>query len=492
MPDAHGDRIVSNVSSRIVDSPSRSVSGALAARYRSLSIGMVALIMLVAFEYLAVATAMPRVAGELGGLSLYGLAFSGPLATSVVAIVLGGRWCDVKGPVVPLWTGVLAFAGGLVLAGSALSMEMLIAGRALQGFGGGLVSVSIYVVVARVYPPALHPQVFSLLAAAWVIPSMIGPTITGFVVGGPGWRWVFFGIPLLAVPASVLLWRGLAGQGRPGDAPAPDAPGAPPAPDASGRPAEASLVARVSWALVAACGAAAMQYGGGLTGWGGTALLAAGALVLAVTLPRLLPKGTLRAARGLPSVIAMRGLTAGAFFAAEVLVPLMLTQERGLGPAQAGAALTGSALTWSLGSWIRGRRPGRRVLVLRLGAAMIGAGVAVTALSVVQAVPLAVCFAAWAVAGLGMGLVYPTLSVLTLELSRPGEQGVNSSALQIGESICTVVSIAVTGALFAALGGSGGAYPLCFAVAVALAVAGVVIGGRSEHARATGTMEGEA
>jgi MFS family permease len=132
------------------------------------------------------------------------------------------------------------------------------------------------------------------------------------------------------------------------------------------------------------------------------------------------------------------------------------------------------------------------VLVLRLGAALIGAGVAVTALSVVEAVPLAVCFVAWAAAGLGMGLVYPTLSVLTLELSRPGEQGVNSSALQIGESIFTVVSIAVTGALFAALGESRAAFPLCFAVAVVIAAAGAAIGGRTEHARATGTMEGEA
>ncbi|HEY9522924.1 MAG TPA: MFS transporter [Thermopolyspora sp.] len=454
--------------------------GAFAARYRALSVAMVALIILIAFEYLAVATAMPVVARELHGLALYGLAFSGPLATGVVATVLGGRWSDVKGPVAPLWTGLAAFTAGLLIAGAAWSMDVLIAGRALQGFGGGLFSVSIYVLVARMYPATLHPRVFSLLAAAWVVPSMIGPPITGVLVDGPGWRWVFFGIPLFAVPAAILLWRGLLGQDMAEEERT----------DPGGEPR--SLVARVSWALVAAAGAAALQYGGGLTGWGGPALLAAGVALLAVALPRLLPKGTLRAARGLPTVVALRGLAAGAFFATEVFVPLMLVQERGLSPTQAGVALTGGALTWSLGSWIRGRRPGHRVLTLRLGTALIAAGVAVMALTVIHAVPVLVGFAAWAVSGLGIGLVYPTLSVLILKLSRPGEQGVNSSALQIGESIFSVVTIAVTGAMFVALGSSSVAYPLCLAVMVVIALTGTAIAGRFEQAPATGTMGGEA
>jgi MFS family permease len=85
-----------------------------------------------------------------------------------------------------------------------------------------------------------------------------------------------------------------------------------------------------------------------------------------------------------------------------------------------------------------------------------------------------VAYPAWIVAGLGMGLVYPTLSVLTLELSAPGEQGVNSSALQVGEMVFTVVAIASTGALFLTIG-----YGAAFVAAVLLALTGLHITPRS-------------
>ncbi|WP_218671362.1 hypothetical protein [Microbispora sp. GKU 823] len=121
----------------------------------------------------------------------------------------------------------------------------------------------------------------------------------------------------------------------------------------------------------------------------------AGLAVLALTLPRLLPKGTLRAARGLPTVVALRGLGAGSFFAAEVFVPLMLVQERGLNAAEAGLALTGGSLAWSLGSWIQGRRPHARALTIRLGATLIAAGICVTAFAVIPSAPVLVVFAGW-------------------------------------------------------------------------------------------------
>ncbi|GAA3678840.1 hypothetical protein GCM10022224_048770 [Nonomuraea antimicrobica] len=93
--------------------------------------GLVAMVSLVAFEYMAVAIAMPVVAGELGGPPLYGLAFSSAMAAGVVGTVLGGRWADVRGPRAPLWAGVAGFAAGLTVAGLAPSMEVLIAGRFL-------------------------------------------------------------------------------------------------------------------------------------------------------------------------------------------------------------------------------------------------------------------------------------------------------------------------------------------------------------------------
>jgi hypothetical protein len=72
----------------------------------------------------------------------------------------------------------------------------------------------------------------------------------------------------------------------------------------------------------------------------------------------------------------------------------------------------------------------------------------------------------WASAGLGMGLAYPTLSVLTLELSAPSEQGANSSALQIADALFAAVVLAVSGALFAALVDAG---PIAYLAGTAVA-----------------------
>ncbi|TMR11108.1 MFS transporter [Nonomuraea turkmeniaca] len=419
--------------------------------------GLVAMVSLVAFEYMAVAIAMPVVAKELGGLELYGLAFSGAMAASVIGTVLGGRWADVRGPQAPLWTGAVGFAVGLTVAGLAPSMEVLIAGRFLQGFGGALVSVALYVVVARVYPESLHPRIFSLFATAWVVPSMVGPAIVGVVTDTLGWRWVFLLVPILTVLSGLVLLRGLAGQ---------------PVSGGQGEPAP-GLMGKVAWAAVTAVGAGLMQYGSSGDRF---PLLIAGMVVLAVALPRLLPRGTLRAARGLPAVVGLRGLSAGSFFAAEVMVSLMLVDHRGLPTWASGLALMGGSLTWSFASWVQGREFFSKKTNLRLGSAMMALGILIMGTVAFTTVPVALAYPSWIITGFGIGLVYPTLSVLTLELSAPGEQGKNSSALQVGESVFSVVAVAVTAALFAP---TESGYWTVFAATLVMALAGLAIAGRS-------------
>ena len=109
---------------------------------------------------------------------------------------------------------------------------------------------------------------------------------------------------------------------------------------------------------------------------------------------------------------------------------------------------------------------------------LVATGLALMGLTVFAAVPVAGAFLGEIVLGLGMGIVYPTLSVLVLELSRPGEEGENSASLGVGESVYTVVAVAVTGAILAALGAAVFTYVLCFALTALMAATGALVAGR--------------
>jgi MFS family permease len=374
-------------------------------------------------------------------------------------MVVSGIWSDARGPAWPMRVGVALFVTALLLAGLAPSMTVFTAGRALQGLGAGLLSVALYVVVGRLVPPAQRPRLFAAFAAAWVLPAVVGPPLAGLLVATVGWRWVFLLAAVLAVPASLLVepaLRGLRTRAAPG-------------------------VSRLPWAVGAALGAVGLQEAGQLPAVPALLVAAVSALVVAVSVVRLLPAGTLAARAGLPAVIALRGLASAAFVAGEAFLPLLLSRERGLAPALAGLILTVAALTWATGSWVQGRdtAPARATL-LRTGTAAIALGVLGAASLLAPAVPLAVGIAGWALAGLGMGLTYPTLSVLTLELSAPSEQGTNSSALQIADALFAAVVLALSGALFAALVDAGPvAYLAGFAVAAAPAALAVLVAGRA-------------
>ncbi len=413
----------------------------LSPRYRATTIGMVALVALHAFEALAVAAAMPTVAEALDGLRLYALAFGGTLATSVIGMTLAGRWADRHGPARPLWYGLGCFVLGLLLAGFAMRMGMLVAGRLLQGLGAGAISVSLYVMVGRSYPEHLRPKVFAAFSAGWVVPSMIGPALSGLIVQHLGWRWVFLAVPLLAVPAALLLRPALARR-QPSDAGNSD----------DGR--------------------------GNVVRWASGASLAA----LLFCVHRLLPAGTLLLRRGLPSVIALRGIAAAAFFACEAYLPLLLQRERGLSPSWAGAVLSLGALGWFAGSWLQGhqQRGWSRQQLLRVGTPLMTIGIAATLAVLFNAVPLPVALVGWAMTGFGMGMIYASLSVLTLSLSAPHEQGANTSALQLSEALSVTTALAVSGALFALFVETAPhtGYFLCLAITFGLALLATVIARR--------------
>lgn len=460
----------------------RNPPGVLDAPFAAASIGMLALISILAFEQLAVATVMPGVAAALNGSGLYAAAFGAAVAAGIAGMVAAGHWCDRAGPTAPLTAGAVAFALGLVLAGVAPDMTLLVLGRALQGGGGGLMSVALYVVVGRHYPSTLHPRIFAAFAGAWVLPAIVGPALAGLIARHLGWRWVFLAAALLTVPALLLLQRGLA-RLSPGGPPSKATSAAP------ATPARREIVAAIATAI-----SAALLYAGGQALDLRALLLALVALAgLAIFAPRLLPAGSLRAAQGLPAVVALRGLVAANFFAAEVFLPLLLTTERGLSPVQAGLVLTVGALGWSAGSWFQGREGRARddaacVRRLRIGLAMMGGGTLIVALALLPALPVAAAVAVtvggWLLAGTGIGLVFPTLSVLALRFAPPQQQGRASSALQLSDSLFSAVGLALASALLVAVQPHSprAAFAAGLALAAALSLVGLAVASRARRA----------
>lgn len=437
----------------------------LAPEFLPTTIGMVALVALIGFEALAIATAMPTVAQALDGLRLYALAFGLTIATSTIGMTLAGPWGDARGPAAPLWAGLGCFVGGLLLAGCATSMPMLLAGRLVQGLGAGAIYVALYVLAGERYPPATRPRLFAAFSAAWVVPSLVGPVVSGAMVEHLGWRWVFLAVPALALPAALALVPALRAT-RPRD----------------GRFADTGH--RVGWACGAAAGICLLYLGGQLHGLPAVAVLLPAAVLALASTHRLLPPGTLRAARGLPSVIALRGLVCAAFFGAEAFLPLLLSRERGLSPTLAGLALTAGALGWSTASWYQGhRRNGwSRHRFLRVGTSCVCIGLALSASAISTRVPTAMAVVGWVVAGLGMGLISASLAVLTLAMSPPDRQGEHSSALQLSEATTVATMLAIGGSLFSALltHSAPAAYGVVFAIAGTMALLAALVVSRTD------------
>lgn len=307
--------------------------------YRGATVGFFGLAFMVAYSSAAITTSMPQAARELDGLPLYGLAFGITMAASVVSMSLAAIWIDRVGPQIPLLTGVGIYVLGMFLAAAAPTMELLVAARALQGFGSGLDGVALYVAIARVFPMHLRPKMFGALAAAWLLPSIVGPALSGVITDHLGWRWVFATIPVLALIAAAVIYRGTRGTALAGRVARGEGGG-------WRRPAWA-IVASASILLLGDASARARPW------W--PAELAIAVVLLCVSVSKLLPKGTWRMVRGLPSLILMRGLMGTSFTIADVYLPLYMIDQRNLPAWLAGLSLTVGGVTWAVGAWLAGR-----------------------------------------------------------------------------------------------------------------------------------------
>ena len=415
------------------------------------AVGAVALVTLGAFENRATMTVLPTVARELDGLWLFGAASATPLVSFVVATVIAGAWADHRGPVRPLLAGMAVFIVSQVVMALAPGMVLFTTGRFGSGIAEALMDVSLTVLLARAMPEELRAKVFAAFAAAWVLPSLLGPPVAGLLAEVVSWRAVFaVGVALLP-----LAWLLLRPSMRTAAAQVPA--------DVGSQTSSAAWTPRehraVRAAALAAAGLAALTAGGSLLGGSGPVVLAGAALVLvgiACTGPAVrtvLPAGTLRFAHGIPALVALRGLVAAAFGTAGSLIPLMLTTIHGLGPAAAGVSLTITGLCWAAGSQVHGLDAVQRrvspVRRLQTGFGLIAVGLLGPALTSLQSLPVAPGLGLWGLAGLGMGVVSPTLSTQLLRFAPVQDQGRVTAASSLTASVAQAVGLAVVGTLIA-------------------------------------------
>ena len=338
----------------------------------------------VAFEALAVATILPVVGRHLGDLRLYGWVFSAFLLASLIGIVVAGTLADRVPLGRPMLAGLALFALGLVIGGTAPDMAVLVAGRAVQGLGAGVVPAVAYVAISRCYPDESRPRMFAVLSTAWVVPGLIGPAIAALVAAAVGWRWVFLGLIPLVIAAGVLVVLALR------HVPPPASPGTATVPYL----AVLGVVAGAGTALASlSSGVVPVVVAGGI----------AGGALLAVSLRRLTPPRNLSARPGLTATILSRSLLTCCFFAGDAYVPYAIVTVRHAPTALAALALTASTLTWTAGSWVQARyiaRYGPRRLV-RPGECLVAVGLGVMCVVLLPSVPPALAIVAWAVAGGG-------------------------------------------------------------------------------------------
>lgn len=440
--------------------------------YRSTTGGILILVTLLAFEAMAVPAALPTAARELHGIGAIGWAFTAFLVANVVGLVVSGQVCDARGPRAPLVAGLVAFLAGLVVSGTAPSMAQLVAGRCVQGLGGGLMITAVYVVLGAAYPEQLRPRVFAAMSSAWVVPALLGPVVAGALAQHASWRWAFLGlVPFGAVGALLMVpvLRGFAGRDE----------------SALRRAARPN---RILHALAAAAGVAALEAAGQHPSAGSVLAALLGVVALVWGLRTLLPPGTARVCRGVAAPIAMRGLLAGSLFGVESMVPLTMSVQHGFGAIAAGLPLVASGLLWSAGSWWQGRDhaddgPDRRVRLIRAGFGLVAAGAALTALVAHPDVPGWLIFPAWGLAGLGAGLSMSSLGVLMLRYTTDADRGADSAALQLSDTVSSALTTGLAGVLVAAAARGVLGYAAAFTVLdlamVAVAVTGVAVAGRA-------------
>jgi EmrB/QacA subfamily drug resistance transporter len=153
--------------------------------------GLMVTLLLAALDQTIVATALPRIVSDLGGITQYSWVFTAYMLTSTVAVPVYGRLGDVHGRRPLMLIAITIFLVGSALCGAAQNMTELVVFRGIQGLGaGGLFPLSL-AVIGGIVPPRDRGRWQGLIGAVFAASSILGPAVGGFIVDNTTWRWIF-------------------------------------------------------------------------------------------------------------------------------------------------------------------------------------------------------------------------------------------------------------------------------------------------------------